>query len=1209
MAQRHRSFLSTAANLGGLFALLGASNACSGGGEPQPKADIAKPRQISQALAAEDGVVSISGVDNVVNGYAVLAADAALGASALSVTNAADLAVSGLGALAAGDLLVVYQAQGATMDTTDTLAYGSVAELRNAGGYEVVGVQSVSGNNITLTCALKRAYTTAGKTQVVRVPQYDALTVPNATSIVAPAWDGVRGGIVAIHATTLTLDGAIDVSARGFRGGVVENQSGTVGNNVPLYRTNTASQGAEKGEGISGSATEYATLFGRYGRGAPTNGGGGGNSHNAGGGGGANTKPAAVNLSTWTGQGFMDTNAAWAPAWALDPAFALNSSVLTTSPGGGRGGYTYSNSQQDALVLAPGANNWAGDLRQERGGLGGHPLDTDPTARVYFGGGGGAGDGNNNGAGRGGRGGGLVIVIATTITGSGFVQANGENGQNTSGGHNDAPGGAGAGGSVLIDAATLSGISLEAKGGVGGTQLIGSNNTLPLEAEGPGGGGGGGLIALASGSLTSSVVGGAAGNTTAPTLSEFTANGATLGGPGLVVNGFAGAAFCTDGTAPETSIDQKPSDPSTLLTPSFVFSANEPGTFECRIDAAPFAACQANFTAPTLTVGAHTLEVRAIDKAGNGDPTPASYPWTILLDTDLDGLPDTTEATLGTDPNDADTDDDGVMDGAEPQPGTDSDGDGLINAKDPDSDNDGLLDGTELGTDCLGVGTVRAKCVPDADLGATKTDPLNADTDGGGATDGSEDQNLNGRLDANETNPVAGQGADDATVVDTDGDGLSDGLERTLGSDPNDADTDDDGLLDGLEPNPSVDGDNDGLNSVLDVDSDNDALFDGTETGKACNNPATNTGLGHCIADQDAGLTKTSPLNPDTDGGGMRDGSEDGNRNGVVDPQETDPTVGHAADDSSLADTDGDGLSDILETSLASGINDADSDDDGLLDGLEPNPSENRDRDLLLNILDKDSDGDGLLDGTEAGKDCSNAATNAAANSCIADADLGVTKTWVLIADTDGGSVFDGDEDDNKNGRVDANERDPNLRTDDGCQQDGNCGIQESGLVCVAHACVPGCRGMSGNSCPVGANCSSTDTTVGQCSVPVGNAGAGGMAGAAGVGGSGGSPAASGGAAGAAVTGGAPGAGGSAVVAATGGSAFGGTPNVATGGAKSEGVSVEGGGCGCRITPDAGGERGVLWASLMGALSLAFQRRRVSARRKALGQTAPQHNV
>ena len=402
------------------------------------------------------------------------------------------------------------------------------------------------------------------------------------------------------------------------------------------------------------------------------------------------------------------------------------------------------------------------------------------------------------------------------------------------------------------------------------------------------------------------------------------------------------------------------------------------------------------------------------------------------LDTDGDGLPDFVERAIGTDPSDADSDDDGVPDGAELDYDKDTDGDGLINALDPDSDNDGLFDGTEMGLDCSNKGTnvARGRCIPDADKGATKTNPLDADTDKGGVKDGSEDANLNGTVDPGETDPTAGHGVDDATVIDTDKDGLSDALEKFLRSDPNDADSDDDGVPDGAEPNFSDDTDGDGLRNVLDADSDNDGLFDGTEMGLPCSNPATNVARGRCRADADNGATKTSPLLRDTDRGGASDGSEDSNLNGALDLGEQDPTVGHADDDDDTLDTDMDGLGDKLEATLGSNPNDADSDDDGLSDGSEPNPGLDQDGDGKINILDPDSDGDGLFDGTEAGRDCDDRGTDATKGQCIADADPKTT-TAVLDPDTDHGSVSDGDEDVNHNGKVDPGERDPNTPADD----------------------------------------------------------------------------------------------------------------------------------------------------------------------------------
>ncbi len=126
------------------------------------------------------------------------------------------------------------------------------------------------------------------------------------------------------------------------------------------------------------------------------------------------------------------------------------------------------------------------------------------------------------------------------------------------------------------------------------------------------------------------------------------------------------------------------------------------------------------------------------------------------VDSDGDGLWDADEKLIGTDPFDADSDDDGVLDGDEPQFAADTDGDGLINALDPDSDGDGIFDGTELGKDCSNPATDLSKhhCIPDADAGATKTDPLLADTDGGGRLDGFEDLNHDGAVDPGERDPL-----------------------------------------------------------------------------------------------------------------------------------------------------------------------------------------------------------------------------------------------------------------------------------------------------------------------------------------------------------------------------------------------------------------------------------------------------------------------
>lgn len=468
----------------------------------------------ADAQEGTDGALTVTAANTVLNQYAVLGANAAAGTTSFSVTNITDLSSGAYGALARGDLVMLYQPQGATINTADNAGFGAVTNLNSAGRYEVVTVGSVSGNTITLdaSCgALRYSYATAGNAQVVRIPQFTTLTISSGASVVASAWNGQRGGGVAVQAQSTVINGSVSASGLGFRGGAPDNLSAASSVDTTLYRSSSAEGGGEKGEGIAGYGALYDTLGGRYGRGAPANGGGGGNAHNAGGGGGANGNNGAA----WSGQGVKDTT--YNTAWALDPGNAtINGS------GGGRGGYTFSNSNQDALILGPGATAWGGNLRRERGGLGGRPLDNDVTGRLFLGGGGGSGDANNGLGVAGGNGGGLVLVIAGSVSGSGTVSANGANGQTVASTFNDAPSGAGGGGTVVVRAGTLSGVSVQANGGIGGSQPITSN-----EAEGPGGGGG--FVATSGGAVTQSAAGGANGTTTSGALTEFPPNGATRG--------------------------------------------------------------------------------------------------------------------------------------------------------------------------------------------------------------------------------------------------------------------------------------------------------------------------------------------------------------------------------------------------------------------------------------------------------------------------------------------------------------------------------------------------------------------------------------------------------------------------------------------------------------------------------------------------------
>jgi hypothetical protein len=605
-----------------------------------------------QALVGKDGARTVS-TATTVNSYSALANDATAGTASVTVAAISDLASAegtdgGLQPLAAGDLLLIIQMAGATISAADTATggisdYGSVTALNNAGNYELAGVASISGKTITLACSLQKSYTVTGKTQVIRVPQYTTLTINSGGSITAPAWNGTVGGVVAVQAaTTLQLDGTIDVSATGFRGGATHQGANSGTADQPTYRCTssvsttdqTLNCGGQKGESIAGAPADYDSLFsGQLGRGAPANGGGGGNWHNGGGGGGANA--AAIDATDaasdliWNGQGVMAHSVANdALAWALDDGYALNDD-FTNSPGGGRGGYTYSANDQDATTDGPGNADWGGNYRRERGGLGGHPLTSSTGgagARLFLGGGGGSGDGNNGFTGPGGNGGGLAFVIAGTVQGTGSILANGADGGPANSGtatSGDGPGGGGGGGTVVVHAAALSGITVAANGGKGGNQHLAG---VP-EAEGPGGGGGGGYVALSGGTPAAvSADPGVGGTTDSIGLTEFPSNGATAGHVGIVDDSAATILYCT---SPTTVIATYPHNPTNVTAGAFTFTSPESGvSFSCNLDSTGYAACSASYTTPALNDGSHTLNVQATDINGNVGAT-ATYTWTV----------------------------------------------------------------------------------------------------------------------------------------------------------------------------------------------------------------------------------------------------------------------------------------------------------------------------------------------------------------------------------------------------------------------------------------------------------------------------------------------------------------------------------------------------------------------------------------------------
>jgi MYXO-CTERM domain-containing protein len=249
---------------------------------------VAAPRT---ALASVDkfglgdghsGAFVANAADQVINAYAPLTTDVAIGATSLPVGPR-----TGTGDFAAGDLVLVWQVGGivAASGAQTPVDLGGSA----VGHYELSRVQSFAAGTITLTEALISAFP-AGSTQVIRVPEFSTVNIPAGTSLTAPAWNGSTGGVVAFLALGATTnEGGISVAGKGFRPGVAAFDPTTgclnLDGNIPQY--------AQKGEGLGGQSTTIG------GRGNIGNAGGGGNCHNAGGGGGGNAGAGGKGGGAW----------------------------------------------------------------------------------------------------------------------------------------------------------------------------------------------------------------------------------------------------------------------------------------------------------------------------------------------------------------------------------------------------------------------------------------------------------------------------------------------------------------------------------------------------------------------------------------------------------------------------------------------------------------------------------------------------------------------------------------------------------------------------------------------------------------------------------------------------------------------------------------------------------------------------------------------
>jgi len=381
----------------------------------------------------------------------------------------------------------------------------------------------------------------------------------------------------------------------------------------------------------------------------------------------------------------------------------------------------------------------------------------------------------------------------------------------------------------------------------------------------------------------------------------------------------------------------------------------------------------------------------------NEYPTPDPVLSILNPDVDGEGLLDGEEFDYGTDPTDIDTDgdfdtnDDGVI-------STDEQNAVMNNGNPGDFTDYGEIQGNTWVQWPFGL----SNCKP---LNPTPTNPLNNDSDGDDLTDAveynegtnpvSEDSDGDGIKNtrdalffhANCSEPDTDndylqdgrevqyfnltRGISNDTIAslhylndsDIDNDGLLDGYELRIGTDPLNNDTDEDGLLDGHEVEIG--------SYPLVKDSDEDSLWDGPEVHDYSTNPlrrdTDNDGLTDATEVEEGSLYIlyqgnvtyfTDPNDPDSDDDGLTDGEEYFGWNWALDRR---VAPGSTEIDEPIQEEDDDYIPKILYSApdpyrarFQTHPAEADTDLDGLNDGLE--------KDIVLSPLTDDTDADNWPD-------------------------------------------------------------------------------------------------------------------------------------------------------------------------------------------------------------------------------------------------------
>lgn len=205
--------------------------------------------------------------------------DYAAGESAITVSDASSFS--------AGELVMIVQMQiyrYVDNPTSPTLADMMLVN-NELGKYEICQIDTIAGDIVTLKNGLTYSYlsdsgayaNTNTRTQMVNIPIYNNINFAS-TTLTCNAWDGLKGGIVAVKSNSITGTGTITVAGKGYRGGRSDSTDGEriyaegwmgnhakSGNSAP-YKQGAggyySSGGAHRNNGVTTASQHGGLLYG-----------------------------------------------------------------------------------------------------------------------------------------------------------------------------------------------------------------------------------------------------------------------------------------------------------------------------------------------------------------------------------------------------------------------------------------------------------------------------------------------------------------------------------------------------------------------------------------------------------------------------------------------------------------------------------------------------------------------------------------------------------------------------------------------------------------------------------------------------------------------------------------------------------------------------------------------------------------------------------